>query len=272
MTGSLAQIVTLTTFGNNFLYNGKTEENFIENLSFKFCNKIDFRIFEEPLFSKEQKETIVASDPNEWFQYLKKSGCKKLRLFFKNSADQSFAKDYKAAGLVGGGGTWFIEAIYDHYSNVWENRWEVTQEDDPNQNIWAVNYGQTYSKLPTLDLQIPLQKCKEELEEALSQIEVFAFGQNLEYWGKEFTEARKALEDGNPENLYYNTQLIPYDNFSLAAKQIICAAGIAWVFGAMGSWNDLGFNAKEDNEKYESLTETLYARVNEAIISATNSF
>ena len=272
MTGTLSQIITLTSFGNSFLFNDRLEPNFFDNLSFKFCNKVDFRVFEKPFLFMKQKEKVIAPYPNDWFEYLKKNGCKKLRLYFRSSADQSFAKDYKLAGLVGGGGTWFIEAVYNNHSNAWANRWEVTQKDDPNQNIWTVNYAQTLSNLPTIDLQISQQKCKEELEETLTEIEAFAFGQNLEYWGKQFTEARQVLKSSNPEHSYYNKQLIPFDNYSLTAKQILCAAGTAWVFGAMGSWNDIGFNTKEDNEKYEVLTETLYERVNQSIMSATNSY
>lgn len=126
--------------------------------------------------------------------------------------------------------------------------------------------------MPTIDLQISLQKCKEELEKTLTEIEAFAIGQNLDYWSKQFTQARQALIANTPESFYYNSDLIVNNNYSLTARQILYAAGTAWVFGAMGSWNDLGFNTKEDNEKYEALTEILYSKVNEAIISATNSY
>lgn len=272
MTGTLSQIITLTSFGNDFIFSNKLNTNFSTNLSFKFCNKVDFRLFEKPFFFMKQKEKVIADIPNDWFKYLKKSGCKKLRLYFRSSADQSFAKDYKLAGLVGGGGTWFIESVYDNYSNAWANRWEVTKKDDPNDNIWTVNYAQTLSNLPTMDLQISLQKCKEELEKTLTEIEDFANGQNLDYWSNQFAQARKALISNTPESFYYNSDLIVNTNYSLTAKQILYAAGTAWVFGAMGSWNDLGFNTSEDNEKYETLTETLYSKVNEAIISATNSY
>lgn len=272
MTGPLSQIITLTSFGNHFLFNNRLEASFLDNLSFRFCNKADFRVFERPFFFTQQKEKVIAPNPNNWFRYLKKSGCKKLRLYFRSSADQSFAKDYKLAGLIGGGGNWFIEEVYENYSNAWANRWEVTQKDDPNQNIWTVNYVQTLSELPTMDLQISQQKCKDNLEETLTEIEAFAFGQGFEYWGEQFTKAKLTLKSSNPENSYYNKELISLHNYSLTARQILYSAGTAWVFGAMGSWNDLGFDAKEDNDKYEALTEKLYERVNQAIISATNSY
>jgi hypothetical protein len=272
MTGTLSQIITLTTYGNDFLFNGKLRANFPENLSFKFCNKVDFRVFDRPIFFMKQRERVIALYPNDWFEYLRKSGCKKLRLYFISSADQSFAKDYKLAGLVGGGGIWFIEAIYKNHSNAWANRWEVTKKDDSNQNIWTVNYAQTLSNIPTIDLQISMQKSKNELEEVLSEIETFASEKNLDYWRRQFSNARLALKANAPEKFYYNTELIPLNNYSLTARQILYASGAAWVFGAMGSWNDLGFDTNEDNEKYQTLTEKLYEKVNQAIISSANSF
>lgn len=272
MNGPLAQIVTLSAFGNDFLYTGRLPVNFYENnLSFKFCNKIDFRVFKQPLLGKK-KEVVIAGNPIDWFRYLKENDCKKLRLLFQGSKDQSFAKDHQLAGLVGGGGTWLIEAIHDNHSNVWANHWEVTQKDDPQHNIWTVNYGMTANNFPSINVQIDQQQCKNELNKTLSAIEAFAFHHNLEYWGNQFKAAKEALHADNPENSYYNTDLIPADRYSHLSKQILFAAGTAWVFGAMGSWNDLGFETKEDNDKYDSLTGTLYERVNQAIISATNSY
>lgn len=272
MTGPLSQVVTLATFGNDFLFNDKLIEDFASNRSFKFCNTVDFRIFKKSIFGKEQKENVIANNPNEWFAYLKQTGCKKLRLYFRSSEDQSFAKDYKLAGLTGGGGTWFIEAVYGSYSNAWASRWLVTKKDDPNHNIWTVNYGQTLSNLPVADVQHPLEECREELEQTLTEIEAFALAHNLEPWAKQFTEAKRALQSDAPENFYYNKELIPLKNYSLIAKQILFAAATGWVFGAMGSWNDLGFNTAEENEKYEKLSEQLYERINRAILSSVNSY
>lgn len=112
MTGTLAQIIALTAFGNDFLKNGTIPTDFnTANTTFQFCNKVDFREFKKLFFFLKPKETVIASTPTEWFQYLKSDGCKHLRLYFEYSKDQSFAKDQKLAGLVGGGGSWLIEAI-----------------------------------------------------------------------------------------------------------------------------------------------------------------
>jgi hypothetical protein len=273
MTGTLAQIIALTAFGNDFLKNGTIPTDFNSaNTTFQFCNKVDFREFKKLFFFLKPKETVIANNPTEWFQYLKSDGCKHLRLYFEYSKAQSFAKDHKLAGLVGGGGSWLIEAVYDNHSNYWANRWEVTNQNALDNKIWTVNYGMTVKKQHISNLQIDNQKIKEKLRQTLSEIADFAFRQDLKSWGEQFDKAKLTLDSLTPENSYYHTDLIPVDKYSLIAKQIIFSAGSAWVFGGMGSWNDLGFDSKEDNETYDRLSEQLYSNINEAIIAGTNTY
>lgn len=272
MTGILAQMIALTAYGNDYLINGKIPIDFdTVNTTFQFCNKVNFSEFEKVgFFSK--KEKIISKRPTEWFKYLKTDGCKHLRLYFEYSKDQSFSKDHKLAGLVGGGGTWLIEAIYDNYSNYWRNKWEVTNQNATDSKIWTVNYGMIVKKQHTSNLQIDNQSIKDKLRQTLIEIANFAFKQNLQSWGELFDRAKTILDSSVPEENYYHKDLIPLDNYSLTAKQILFSAGSAWVFGGMGSWNDLGFDSKEDNDTYDRLSEQLYSNINEAIIAGTNIF
>ncbi|MFT3981261.1 MAG: hypothetical protein QM687_12370 [Ferruginibacter sp.] len=273
MTGILSQIIALTAYGNDFLKNGKIPSEFDSaNTTFQFCNRIDFKEFKKPFFFSKSKEKVVAENPTKWFEYLKIGGCKLLRLYFEYSKDQSFAKDHKLAGFVGGGGTWLIEAIYDDYSNYWENRWEVTNQNAPDNKIWTVNYGLTLAKQHISNLKIDNQKIKNELGQVLAEIAGFAFKKDLQNWGELFENAKRILDSLNAEENYYHKDLIPVDNYSLIAKQILFSAGSAWVFGGMGSWNDLGFDRKEDTEIYDRLSAQLYSKINEAIIASINSY
>jgi hypothetical protein len=47
-------------------------------------------------------------------------------------------------------------------------------------------------------------------------------------------------------------------------------ASQAWVFGGMGSWNDLGFPDAADNDRYRAVTAGLYDAVLGAIAAAAN--
>jgi hypothetical protein len=58
---------------------------------------------------------------------------------------------------------------------------------------------------------------------------------------------------------------------SLVAKQLLGAAQHGWVFGAMGSWNDIGFQG-QDGEEYLQVSDQLYDLLNRAICAAVNSY
>ena len=51
---------------------------------------------------------------------------------------------------------------------------------------------------------------------------------------------------------------------------LLDACQSAWVFGGMGSWNDLGFEGPEQTE-YDRVSERLFTALNETIQSAANA-
>ena len=56
----------------------------------------------------------------------------------------------------------------------------------------------------------------------------------------------------------------------LEARQLLGAVLAGWVFGGMGSWNDLGFDG-EDQEEYTELSDELFTLLNQAIAVAIDS-
>ena len=273
MVGTLAQIVALTAYGNDYLRNGNISHDFdSSNTTFQFCSSVDFREFRKRILSTKPKERVVSSNSIKWFEYLRVDDCKHLRLYYESSKGQSFAEDHKLAGFVGGGGVWFIEAVYNNYSNYWASRWEVTNQNAADGKIWTVNYGMLSARQSTRNLQIDNQLVKNKLTHTLSEITDFASKQNLQNWAEQFEKAKVILDSSSPEDNYYHKDLIPLDNYSLTAKQILFSAGSAWVFGGMGSWNDLGFDSKKDNDTYDRLSEQLYSIINEAIIAGVNTY
>jgi len=271
MTGTLAQLIALTSFGNEFLETGSVPNEFYPgNSTFQFCNSVEFVAFKQAFFFTRFKEKTFTADPVEWFKKLKKDKCKKLSLFYQSSADQSTGPDHKLAGFVGGGGTWLIEAIYDKHSDFWANNWAVTNKEAADRKIWSVKYGATAWEQPTQNLQFDLATVKNEVGEALSNISNFAGRHQLDNWTSIFEKARKTLDADNPAVDFYHKDLIVAKNYSLAARQLLFAAGLAWVFGGMGSWNDLGFGTDEDNKLYDDLSAALYGAINTAVMAAVN--
>jgi hypothetical protein len=267
MTETLAQVIALTGFGNDFLKNGTILTDFnTSNTTFQFCTKVDFREFEKNIFLKKPKESLIAKNPIEWFQFLKSDGCKHLRLYFE------YPKDQKLTGLFVSGGSWLIEAVYENHSNYWANRWELTRKNASDGKIWTVIYGLTGENQHISNMQIDNQIIKEKLRQTLTEIADFAYRQDLKSWGGQFEKAKLTLDSLKPERTYCHTDLIPEDRYSLTAKQIIYSACSAWVFGGMGSWNDLCFESKEDKKIYDRLSDQLYSNINEAIIAGINTY
>jgi hypothetical protein len=174
------------------------------------------------------------------------------------------------AGVVGGGGTWRIEACYDNYSNYWAEKWEVTKQKAPDNNIWGVKYGRVAKQAPKTYMQFGLIETREALKQSLTAIHDFASKHRLNTWQQIFDKAISTLNDPNPTPTYYQDIIIS-KNYSLDARQLLFAAANAWVFGGMGSWNDLGFDDEDENKKYADLSENLYKMIIQSIIAVLNS-
>lgn len=274
MTGILAQTIALTAYGNEYLTNAELSQDlYKQNKSFQSCNRVDFIDYKKPILPIFRPKAIVLADePSQWFKYLKNNGCLKLRLFFEYSTDFTFTTDYKLAGLVGGGGNWLIEALHENYSDYWVSNWKVTRENASDKKIWTVDYERLAKNFRKTNLQIDQTETREMLRKTLAEIKTFAYENKVDDWAKVFEDALNNLDSECPQENCYYSDIIPVQNYSLSSIQILFAASKAWVFGGMGSWNDLNFESRETNDLYESLSRRLYEIVNRAIICAVNSF
>jgi len=276
MTGIIAQLIALVSYGNEFFATGNiANDYFPANSTFTYCNTADFRIIRKRFLSSEKKESVVAENPLEWFRWLKVNGCQRLRLSYKGSDDTAIARDYKLAGFVGGGGTWLLEAVYPKHRDCWANRWEVNRRNADDRKIWSVNYRRIMAKQPIYDASFDIRKAAENLEEALIQISSFARRQHLNNgiaWAGIFEQARQIMRNQTLRSDYFHQDLIVNKNYSLLAQKTIFSAASAWVFGGMGSWNDLGFESEKDQLRYEDLSAQLYKAIIEATITVINSY
>ena len=91
-------------------------------------------------------------------------------------------------------------------------------------------------------------------------------------WAELFENAVVALQSETPDTNFYYPDMIALKNYSLQAKQLIFGSCKAWVFGGMSSWNDLGFDEKKEQEKYDKLTEKLYEAVLVALLAGINTY
>jgi hypothetical protein len=107
------------------------------------------------------------------------------------------------------------------------------------------------------------QEASTALRGALSACETYARRMQLASWGPTFAEAIATLDGGAPPQ---RLDEIFADLFPTEAARLLSAISrCGGVFGAMGSWNDLGL---EHDADYGTTSERLFVALNDGLLSA----
>jgi hypothetical protein len=271
VNGPIAQIVALTCHGNASLRGADTSDFFPKNSTCVFCDRVTFVAVEKCLFGGS-KEKEIAKTPQEWFALLKSTGATGIRLSREPQNDPHFS-DRMTAGLVGGGGSWYMEVLHPkNQSDFWLARWEVWNREAPEQRIWRVTYGRV-SKGATTKFGPPdVQNATSRLVQALREIHVFSAKHDCGGFTQCFAEALDTLDSAGANLHGYHKDLAATGYLSQEARTLLDACQKAWVFGGMGSWNDMGFDG-DDQVEYERVSDQLFQHLNEAIsVGANESF
>lgn len=269
MNGPLAQIVAVTCHANAILSGQEVEGFFPNNSTCMFCDGVAFVALKKSLLGKP-KEKELAKTPDEWFNLLKISGAKGVRLLQSPQKEPNIS-DRMSAGFVGGGRIWSMEVLLprDH-SEYWVARWKVWNQNAPEQRIWRVTYARVSSE-STAKINPPnLTHIESQLGECLRNIHSFSTKHECGGFTQCFADALDMLESEGKKGHGYHADLAPEGFLSEEAHTILDACQKAWVFGGMGSWNDIGFEG-EDQDEYEMVSEPLFQIINEAISACANS-
>jgi hypothetical protein len=264
MIGSLAQIIALITYGNYYINSSENKLN-ASNDVFQYCCEVNFaertKLFR--LFNINKK---LATDTNQWFNLLKTGGCQKLRLIYLHS-DQEQLKDYMSSGFVGGGGRWLIECKYNNRSEIWESVWTVKNQEAPDNRIWSVSYYRIVVLRETQVIEARnYNDLRFELKELLIRIREFAAHNDKKEFVPAFQRGIDILDKRIVAEQQYYKDMVCVGSISEDKVVLIMAASASWVFGAMGSWNDGGYEDDTINKEYEELTSKLYDKINEIIV------
>lgn len=269
MQGSISQLLSIAAHGNEFLSGHAVDGYFPHGLEFKFCKFVKFVDLRGS--GDERQEMDYADDPLAWFRELEDSGVIQLRVHHI-STDGGDISDRMSVAFVGGGGRWFIEAVKPSNSDFWESRWELGDRDDPDQNIWHVTYGRVLKNADHPEEALPaIGDVKSSLEELLRKISRFAHVNGLADFGKCFDRGVRALVEA-PAGNDSGHDIFPAGYASSEQRQLLNACQHAWVFGGMGSWNDIGFDDNEIQAEYEALSDELYDLMNLSLVVACNPF
>jgi hypothetical protein len=269
MNGTIAQLVALTCYGNAYLSGQAVPQFLPSNSTCQFCERVIF-VSLGTTFLGKPKQTEVAPTPDAWLVYLKNRGATGLRLS-RTPQNQPGMSDRMSAGFVGGGGNWAIEVLLPKdTSELWMARWDVGDQKAVDRRIWRVTYGRVstgktlHASAP--DLTTPLR----ELREALTDVRTFSAQHKLDGFTKWFDDALDTIESKGVKRHGYHQDLAPNGMLSAEASTLLDACQKAWVFGGMGSWNDMGFEG-EDQKTYDRVSERLFQAVTTAIEQAATS-
>ncbi len=150
----------------------------------------------------------------------------------------------------------------------WSPEW-TTVAQYPETRIWSVKYSGT-AGLAFRASDATIAQATECLSATLREVVRFTSANDgMASWGETFEKAAESFGSSQPLAPYH-PDILPARGYTLAARQLLAASVGAFVFGGMGSWNDLGFRDPAVHAEYERLTKELYAAVIGGLVAAVN--
>ncbi|TWU02563.1 hypothetical protein [Stieleria varia] len=276
MNGTLTQMIALVSAIHGTMDGQRYDtRELMQKPSFSYCSRIVF-IDELDVNRPDSREP---EDLSHWLASLIDDRVQNARLAYVGSdetiAPDHHAPDHQLAAFANGGGTWQIVLSFPDRSEQWTSRWVVKKPGffADRSRIWEVTYRiSARSELVNAPPPARLSEAKTRLRLALDRIHAFATKHALSIWAETFDRARKVLEGTTEQNSGNETFFVYPNCCPRDARQLFSAASAAWVFGGMGSWNDLGFDPESEHREYEELSAELYQAILFAIQQGSNAF
>jgi hypothetical protein len=271
MNGTLSQMVALSSAANGVIDGRFNPEDFFpDHADFKFCNAVRFVDIKADRFQKN-REVERHRTPFEWLNAIKQVGGSGAWLTFTSTGNTD-APDHQLSAFVGGGGEWRLVVSNKRNAEIWMPRWEVTKQNTNDNRIWTVTYGCVVTTNHVLNVPEPdLIATTSRLQSALTVAREFAGKHDLPSWAEWFQRSIDCLDPTKPLSFPEYVQFLCLDLYPTPAQRLFAAAYNGWVFGGMGSWNDLYFEPRAENDHYNELSAELYSAINESIQHATQS-
>jgi hypothetical protein len=271
MNLDLAQTIALVAHGNGFLLGSKyaqPPELTQSNSTFQLVASQRF-IREDPRLPTARRDVEVARNTAGWYEDLRTRKAHQLWLVVFE-IQHTHVPAYIAAAFSNFPG-WAIQIDFEGAQEFWVPRWDAGRRDDPSRRIWEVVYRGVMSSDSAESAPVDLAQACTELRLAIDAAEVFARRAYVDFWADWFIHALSLLDSVEPIPPFHRN-LLPKNGYSLRARQTLSAAVQSFVFGGMGSWNDLSFNDEELQRDYVQVTRNLYKAVMAALVGATNAF
>ena len=259
MSGDLAQIVALAAYGNAWLGTDEAPPELYPGHSvFQHVRRL---VFAGPRawcgLGRRGRWTSTAG----WYADLRRRGARAFRLE-PWPRQHPELPDHIAVAFAGGAPC-ALGVEYEGGCEWWAAQWRREQL------AWSVEYdcGVLAGLAPAA---ASLEEVGGRLREAIEEAVRFAEKAQQGGWVQWLGEALSLL--GSPDPVIpYHPDLLPDRGYSLEARRALACACKAWVFGGMGSWNDLVFADAAQQAEYDRVTPRLFQAVLRCIATAASS-
>ena len=268
MNPELAQLIALAAHGTAWLRSSvRSSPPVLDAKNSAFKNvRVRFE-----LRSAVDTDPLTATTIPEWLQQLRVRNVDRIMLA-PIDADEPGEHQPLAPHLTvafAGGTQWRFLVTSPRSVELWTARWR-NRSSVLEGTYWSEALFESSAQLEHvapnyLDVVEATRRLSAWLREAAD----FARTRNLEPWAEQFELALKRGMETKPI-LPSFCDLLPVDHPD-SAKRLLAEALEAWVFGGMGSWNDVLITGDTDRAKYDKLTSSLYAAVIDACVAAANA-
>jgi len=255
VNGEIYQSVSLVIHGNAFKQGIEINDFPNSSNAFQSCDPIKFKKMSRKLLKR--KEVLISDGVREWYRDII-ANSRGARLLVPGNA-----KNYSMVGFAGGGSSFLVEVVGDDLSTLWQPVWRFQTTTQK----WNVDYLHIAEDVfddvtvePKIDETIAL------LADALNRILNFTNAHNLGFQNC-FEAALDALVSSEAD---CDLNLSPKQYIDADAASLLNSAAKAWVFGAMGSWNDV-WAPEGHQEEYDEVSGGLYSAILLAVRDAANS-
>lgn len=264
MNGDLANTIALGLHGSAWLASGTGRAPALErsNSTFGYVDVVEFASATVRGHTAEPVTGTAA-----WLKGLKESGVNRLWLVVFAKAPS--AEPPHEAVAFAGGGQWALLSDGER-PTLWVPSWTYANPHDRDNRVWNIRYSGHALDASAAPHRPEVTAATEALRHQLVGAADFARANELAHWASWFDGALALMEAESPE-IAYHPDIAPRGAVSAEAYRLLAMAVQAWVFGGMGTWNDVWLEDEGAQARYAEVSSSLYRAILDACVAATNA-
>lgn len=265
VNGELAQAICLASYGSVWLASAAHPEPPVlerENSTFKFVGSVWFQFLAGSSAQQFRADTVT-----DWLRQLRARQAERLWLVIpeaKPVTDLGQPVDEHMLAGFANAGRWSIVTTGVRQPEVWRASWSVGDRNAPGHRIWSVRYEGIYADRVTPP-RPDLKDATAQLTAALEAARSFAMSQAMDGWSAWFERALTVSD-----HIPYHPDMLP-PAYPSEARHLAAMAARAYVFGGMGSWNDVFFEDDAVAAEYAAVSRNLYSALLLASVASVNN-